>query len=184
MVQVTIDARQVQKITRVLGNIKNGVARVLAPSINRALNKGRTEIRREIRKVYVIKQKDIPIRVIGANASRLNGQIIIRQGMMDLNKFRVNPQFPQHRRYITAQVRVGGGKIIRTAFMTNLRYPGPYVRRTAARFPIKKLITIGAPIMASQPQVGPVANKAMGDTLAKELDRNFQRIMANAGGHA
>jgi len=182
MVQIQIDGRQIDKLVRVLAHIKNGVPKALSPSINRALNKGRTVVRREIRKQYIIKQKDIPIRVIGSTTSTLSGAIILQQGMINLGKFKVTggrrgrggkvqPLF--------AQVKVGGGGIIGRAFRLP---PDIYARKGPSRLPIKKLLAIGAPIMASQPTVWPAVQKAMGDTLATEIDRNMKRVLAAAGG--
>jgi hypothetical protein len=182
MVALSINAAQLAKLEKALAHIKNGVPKALSPSINRALNKGRTEIRREIRKQYLIKQKDIPIRVVGSTQSTLGGAIIIQQGMIDLAKFRITPhgfQRGRTKKPIHAQVRVGGGGTIGRAFWLP---PDVYARKGAARLPIKKLLTISAAIMASQPAVGPAANKAMGDTLDKEIDRNIKRVMASAGG--
>jgi len=186
MVAIEIDPLQLRKLDRTFGYFNKNVPKVLSMSINRALNKGRTEVRREIRKEYVIKQKDIPIAVYGATPTHLGGKIELRDTMMDLNKFKVTPRSVQRwrgRRPIHAQVRVHGGGNISYAFMTRLRYPGPYKRVGPERLPIKKLLSISAPIMASQPKVGPVANKAMGDTLAKEIDRHIKRVMSSAGGH-
>jgi hypothetical protein len=59
-------------------------------------------------------------------------------------------------------------------------YIGPFTRVGKARLPIRKRIAIGAPIMASQPNVGPAVNKAMGDTLAKAMDQQIKRVMAGA----
>ena len=180
MVTINIDPSQLKRLTKVLSHIKDGAPKVLSQSINRALNKGRTEIRREIRKEYVIKQKDIPIRVVGSTPIRLGGAIIIKDTMLDLGKFKIRPlgvQRRKNKRPIHAQVRTRGGGNIPHAFMTTLPYPGPFVRRGQERLPIKKLVTIGAPIMASQPKVGAAANKAIGDTLAKEVDRNIKRML-------
>lgn len=183
MVALTLNGAQVEKLTRAVGHIRNGVPRALAPAINRSLDKGRTEIRREIRKEYLIKQKDIPMRVVGASQARLSGAIIIQQGMLDLSKFKIKPRGVQRRKKkkpIHAQVKVGGGGFIGNAFMTSLG--GPFVRKGAARLPIKKLVTIGAPIMATQPTVGEAANKAMGDTLDKRIDHEIKRVLSSAGG--
>jgi hypothetical protein len=185
MVALTIDTRQLQKLQRALGHIKNGVPRALAPAINQALNKGRTEVKREIRKEYIIKAKDIPIRISGANRTRLGGSIIIEQGMLDLNKLRVTPMAPVRRkgRHVFAQVRTGGGGVMPGAFVIAAgSYVGPFVRRGPANLPIRKLITISAAIMASQPTVGPAVNKAMGDTLDKRIDSQIKRVLGSAGG--
>jgi hypothetical protein len=187
MVQITISSAQIAKLTRALGHIKNGVPKALSPAINRALNTGRTVIKREIRKSYVIKAKDIPIKVVGATRSTLGGAIIIQQGMLDLNKFPVRPMFPvrgKGRKPVWAQVRKGGGGTMPGAFVSAVPsgYVGPFIRKGSSRLPIQKLVTIGAPIMASQPSVGPAANKAMGDTLDKRLDHEMKRVLASAGG--
>jgi len=184
MLALTIQSPQMLKLHEALGHIAKGVPRALAPAINRALDKGRTTVKREIRKVYLIKAKDIPMRVRGANSARLSGEIRIEQGMLSLDKFKISPRGVQKRknkRPIRAQVKVSGGKIIRSAFMT--AGGGPYMRRGADRFPIKRLLTIGASIMASQPTVGPAANKAMGDTLDKRIDHEIKRVLTTSGGH-
>jgi hypothetical protein len=187
MVTITIGTGQIAKLQRALGHIKNGVPKALSPAINRALNTGRTVIKREIRKTYLIKAKDIPIQVKGSTRSTLGGEIIVRQGMLDLNKFAVRPMFPvrgKNRKPVWAQVRKGGGGTMPGAFVSAVPsgYVGPFIRKGSSRLPIQKLITIGAGIMASQPSVGPEANKAMGDALDKRLDHEMKRVLASAGG--
>jgi Prophage minor tail protein Z (GPZ) len=185
MVAITIDPRQLNKLQNALGHIKGGVPNALSGAINRTLRKGRTTIRREIRKEYVIKQKDIPIKIHSASRATLSGEIVIKDTMMLLGKFRVSPIGVQRRatkRTVHAQVKVGGGGDIPHAFMTGLAYPGPFVRKGTPRLPIRALLSISAPIMASQPTVGQAANKAMGDSMAVEIDRNIKRVLAQAGG--
>lgn len=177
-----------QKLTRALSNIQNGVPRALAPAINRALEAGRTTVRREIRKIYLIKQKDIPIKLFRANYTTLRGQLRIAQGMLDATKFNYRPRAVRRgkrQRPIFLQIKKGGGGYIARSFVASTRgFTGPFQRRsTAPRLPIRKLLAIGAPIMASQPTVGPAANKTMGDTLAKRIDHEIKRVMATAGGH-
>lgn len=184
MVAIQIDSSQLRKLTRAVEKIKNGVPRVLAPAINRALAKGRTTVKREIRKEYTIKAKDIPIAIHRATYGGLQGEIKIQQGMLGLDKFNVRPKGVQHgktKRPIFVQVKKGGGGIIQGAFY--IPQGGPYSRIGPSRFPILKLATIGAAIMASQPTVGPEVNKQMGDTLAKRIDHELQRILSSAGGH-
>jgi hypothetical protein len=77
-------------------------------------------------------------------------------------------------------VKVGGGGDLPGAFY--IPSGGPYVRTSANRFPIQKLMTIGASIMASQPSVGPAVQKAMGDALATQIDVNIKRVLASGGG--
>jgi hypothetical protein len=181
---LTIDSSQLKKLDRALGHIKNGVPRALAPAINRALSSGRTVVKKEIRKEYVIKARDIPISLHRANYTSIAGHLLIKDSMLELNKFRFNPKFAPHgkmRRPLFAQIKVGGGGTISRGFVT-AGGEGPYVRKGDARLPIKKLLAIGAPIMASQPSVGPAANKRMGDVLAQRIDHEIKRVLASAGG--
>lgn len=182
MVAITIDAKHLGKLQRALAHIKDGVPKALVPAINRSLSAGRTIVKREIRKEYLIKYGDIPMAVRGARKDRLGGEIRIEQGMLPLSKFRVRPKGIQRRKTkkpIYAQVRRGGGGVIPSAFY--IPGGGPYRRLTSTRHPIFMLKTISAAIMATQPRVGPAANKAMGDTLDKRIDHEIQRVLASGG---
>lgn len=182
---LTIDADQLKMLSRAVRGIKDGVPKVLTPAINRALSSGQTAVRREIRKIYVIKQKDIPTKVHRATRATLQGEIRIEQGMLGAEKFIYRPKVrTKYRKQLFVQVKKTGGGYIARGFVAG-RLTGPFQRRsTAARLPIRKVIAIGAPIMASQPTVGPAANKVMGDTLAKRIDHEVTRVLASAGGHS
>jgi hypothetical protein len=180
---IEIDAKQLDFVQRAVKDIENGVPRVMVPAINRALSSGQTAVRREIRKVYTIKQKDIPTKIHRATRASLMGEIRIEQGMLGAEKFVYRPMFPtKRRRQLYVQIKKGGGGFVRGGFVAN-KLRGPYQRKTTRSLPIRKIITIGAPIMASQPNVGPAANKVMGDALAKRIDHELQRVMSSAGGH-
>jgi hypothetical protein len=181
------DRKQMAKLQQAVGHIKDGVPRVLAASVNRALSTGKSVVKKEIRKMYLIKAKDIPIAVERATFARPKGAIIIRQGMLPLAKFPFTPHTVSRRtrrRPLFAKVRKGGGGIIRTGFVAAMTtgHVAPFKRVGQSRLPIKAILTVGAPIMATQPQVGPAASKAMGDTMAKRIDHEIIRVMNREGG--
>jgi hypothetical protein len=183
MMALTIDASQTLKLIRTVGFIKNGIPRVLAPAINRTLDKGKTEVKREIRKVYVIKAKDIPVAVRHASVSHLEGTLTLSDRMLRLDRFKVTGG--TRGRPLYAQVKRGHGGIISSGFRATMPngYFGPFRRKPGVgRLPIKQLLTISAPIMASQPSVGPAVNTAMGETLAKRIDHEIKRVLASAKG--
>jgi len=188
MVQITIDPKQLAKLTKAVDHIKNGVPRALTPAINRALASGKTVVKREIRKEYLIKAKDIPIALHKASYGKMRGEIVIKDGMMPLGNFKVSPKGVQKRKnkqIIKAQVkRSASGGPLPHAFNLSLgNYTGPFMRyHGVGRLPIHRLLTISAPIMASQPTVGPAVNKVMGDTLAKRIDHEIVRLLEKAGG--
>jgi Prophage minor tail protein Z (GPZ) len=179
---VTIDAKQMKHLQKALADIKGGVPKAIVPAVNRALTSGQTAVRREIRKIYTIKQKDIPTKLHRARYASLEGHIRIDQGMLGVDKFIYKPKVrTSRRRELFVQIKKGGGGFVKRGFVTN-RMGQVFQRRSAApRLPIRKLIAIGAPIMASQPTVGPAANKVMGDTLAKRIDHEMKRVLASAG---
>lgn len=181
MVAIEIHTGQMARLEGKLTRIKNGVPKVLVPAINRALASGKTVVKREIREDYTIKAKDIPATVQRASYGNLTGSITISQGMLPLEKFNVRPRGVQRRkvkRPIFAQVKKGGGGFIPHAFF--IPSGGPYSRIGPERFPIYKLSTISAAIMATQPAVGPAVNKKMGDTLDKRIDHELKRVLAGA----
>jgi len=188
MVVINIDAPQMAKMIRAVDHIENGVPRVLVPAINRTLAKGNTEVKREIRKIYTIKAKDIPTKVRKASAFSgdvVGGDVTVKDTMLDLNKFQFTPRGVtrgKRQRPVKATVRKGAGGFIRGAFIAAMPsgYLGPFRRVGPERLPVKKLLAIGAGIMASQPTVGPAVNKAMGDMLDKRIDHEVKRVLAKA----
>lgn len=185
-VAIQIDTGQMRKLHRALDHIKNGVPKALVPAINRALASGQTVVKREIRQEYLIKAKDIPTKLHRASSGKLSGEIRIDQGMLPLSSFQVKPRGVQRRKkkkILHARVKKsgGGGFIPRAFFITA---GGPYARISPARHPIFLLRTIAASIMATQPKVGEPAMKKMGDTFAKRIDHEINRVLASAGGHS
>jgi hypothetical protein len=186
MVAIQIDARELQKLQKQIAHIKGAVPRATSIAVNRALNKGRTEVKREIRKIYEIKAKDIPVQVVGASVVRPYGYVTLKQGMLDLNKFKVQPKGVQHktpRRPIKATVRRGRGGMIAHGFVAAMPsgYTGPFVRVGKSRHPIRKLLAISSAIMASQPSVAPAVEKAMTDTMALSMNQQIKRILKPKG---
>ena len=188
MVEIDIGAAELKKLQKALLGIKNGVPRVVVPAINRALYSGQTTIKREIRKSYMIKYGDIPTKVHRAvrqpATGDAGGNVTVKQGMLDLNKFPFTPKKPGTRRMMHVQVKKGAGRNIPHAFTASMPasgYLGPFLRKGKSRLPIKKLVTIGASIMASQPVVVAAVNHEMGETLDKRLDHELQRVLTRAG---
>jgi hypothetical protein len=186
MVAITIDPRELAKLERAIGHIKGAVPKAISAAINRTLDRGRTTLRREIRKQYLIKQKDIPVKVRRASVSHLGGEVRTDSGMLELAKFKITPKGVQkraHKKPIRAQVKkTSGGKLIKHGFVAQMPsgFVGPFLRKGGTRLPLKKLLTIGAPIMATQPGVGPAVNKAMGEAFARNVDSQIDRFLKAA----
>jgi hypothetical protein len=184
MVALTISGDQMIRLEKAVGQIKDGVPKALAAAINRTLNKGRTEVKRAIRQDYLIKAKDIPAKVRGVNPTRLyNGQLFIKDTMLDLNKFPFRPRTVQRRKnkkMLFVQVKTTGGKLMPHAFVAAMPsgYVGPFERRDKPSLPIDKLMAIATAIMASQPHVMTTVRKAMDETLDTAIGQQINRAMA------
>jgi len=183
MVSINIDAKQMEQMAKQVAHIKDGVPRVMAAAINRALSKGKTVVKKEIRKVYMIKARDIPIAVVRATFTRMNGHVLIQSGMLPLSDFPHTPRVRTARtsgKPIKVTVKKGQGGKLRTGFLTTFKsgHIGIYKRIGKEPLPIQELRSIGAPIMAAQPQVGPAASKAISETFAQRLDHEIKRVLA------
>jgi hypothetical protein len=184
MVEIELDPSAVQKLIKTVGFIKNGVPRVLVPAINRSLTHGRTVLKREIREDYTIKAKDIPVGIKYANPSKLSGSVSIKQGMLGLEHFKHTPKNPpKHPRMVHAEVRIGKGGNIPHGFVQRMpnAFVGIFTRVGKARLPIKRLLAIGASIMASQPHVRTKVGTEMRDTLIKRVNYQMGRLLETAG---
>jgi hypothetical protein len=183
MVEISIDASALKKLIKVVGFIRNGVPRVLVPAINRGLTHGRTVLKREITKQYTIKAKDIPTKVKPANYTNLNGYVTVKQGMLGLEKFRHTPVSPpKHPRMVRAEVRIGRGGNIPHGFVQRMpnAFVGIFTRYGKERLPIKRLLTIGAGIMASQPGVRGTVAREMRDTTVRRVHHEVDHLLAVA----
>jgi hypothetical protein len=184
MVGLTIDAKQLKRLEWVIGHIEGGVEKAVSGAINKTLSKGKTTVKREIRKIYEIKAKDIPVSLTKAHPGSQQGEIRVEDGMLALIQFKVRPRTVMRkggrRRIIQATVRRGKGGAIPHGFIGQMAsgHVGVFTRVGKTRLPIGERLSIGSPIMASQPSVGPQVNKAMGDAMEKNMDNQIERVLA------
>ena len=176
MIGIQVIATQLARLTKAIGHIKDGVPKAVRPAVWRALELGRTEIKREVRKAYVVKAGLINVRL---QMEGMNGTASVEHpGMLKLYDMKLNPKGVQTRKQkkpVFAQVKVGGGGTMPGAFVAQMQsgHVGVFIRQAGAgRNPINELHTISPPIMASQPAVGPAVNKRM--------DHELRRVLASA----
>ena len=121
-VALNIDTREMKKLHRALDHIRDGVPKAVVPAVNRALSSGQTTIKREIRKIYLIKAKDIPTKLHRARYASPVGHIRIDQGMLGVDKFRYKPRAVQRRknkRPLFVQIKRSGGGVVARSFVTS-----------------------------------------------------------------
>ena len=192
---ITVEAGDLHKTAKALAHIKGATPKALALAMNRAIKKGRTELSKETRKIYTIKQKDLYSTLTLQNASggSLGAEIRSRySGMLKLYDFKVAPRGVQRRgrRPVTATVRVGGGGTMAGGFVARMPtgHLGVFIRSSGSRMPskpwkesINELHTISAPIMVSQPEVEGPTQEAIQAEFSKRLDHEIKRVLKGAG---
>lgn len=133
-------------------------------SLNRAAVSTRTLMVRSVAADLGIKQKDVPIAVRNASASRLEAQVIASGKRIPLIKFSAR----QTKRGVTARLKGGAGKYP-NAFIATMPtgHQGVYQRRPGARrLPIYELFGPSIPFVFDK-------YKKQG------LDRGFEQLVKN-----
>jgi len=123
------------------------------------------------------------VRTRYANPLNLGGAVWIKQGMLGLEKFKHTPKNPpKHPRMVHAEVRIGKGGNIPHGFVQRMpnAFVGIFTRVGKARLPIKRLLAIGASIMASQPHVRNKVISEMRSTFVRRMDYHMERLLKAA----
>jgi Prophage minor tail protein Z (GPZ) len=185
MMAMVIDSKSLAKAQKTLGRISKGAPKALSLAMNRTVRAGRTEVSKQTRAVYSIKQKDLysTLSVNFASAGSMRAEIRSKHsGMLPLFDFKVSPKRINSGRMLTASVRVGGGGSLGRAFIGQMKsgHVGVFARRGSKRLPIVEDRTISAPIMISQAHVAEPAMERMQEVFSKRLDHEIGRLLAAA----
>jgi hypothetical protein len=187
---LTISGASIQKAYKALANIKDGAPRALSRGINDALKRGATIVKREIRKAYLIKYRDVPIETRLSDPGSLAGSLEVRHaGMLKLYDFKVSPRGVQKRAKkspITGKVRVDGGGVISHGFIARMSsgHVGAFVRDSTKKMPskpwkdqIKELHTINAAIMVGGERVAPLVEEGVQEHFEKRIDHHIKFLL-------
>ena len=166
MFDFKIDIHELKNFEKILVKLHGGVAKAPEKAIGPTLDVAKVAVTNHIQKTYMIASNDIPDKI---ERWPFGDAVVIEPGMLGLEKFTGGT---------TAIVKKGGGGVIPGAFV---RGGVIYHRTTRKRYPIRRLMTIGAPIMATQPGVGDAANKEIGTELDARMNRELSAAMEAAG---
>jgi hypothetical protein len=185
MIGMVIDSKSLAKAHKTLSRIQGGAPKALSAAMNRTVRAGRTEVSKQTRAAYTIKQKDLysTLSVNFASAGNMRAEIRSRfSGMLPLFDFKVTPRRINSGRVLTASVKVGGGGSLGRAFIGQMKsgHVGVFARRGPSRLAIVEARTISAPIMISQAHVVEPAIERMQEVFSKRLDHEMGRLLANA----
>ncbi|MDQ0352483.1 hypothetical protein J2R98_002327 [Alkalibacillus filiformis] len=179
---IRIDQRHLDGLNRSLDDVNKQGPTVLQRSINRAITRMNTQVKRAPRDEYHIKATDIAanIRPIKASRSNLAGRIKADDVSVPLEKFKISPRTvnPRRKSPIKAAVRKGGSpKPIPGAFMADINGPKVFERTSKARLPIRRLYGPSVHTMLANTDVREPIEETGLDIFNREFDRQIIRIL-------
>lgn len=177
---IEINAKVIKDVERRLGQYKSKAPIVLYLALNRAASNLNTNLKRETRKRYVIKQKDIKLAVTKASRFKLSAVVKSEGERIPLDKFKVSPNVPRHKnppKSLKVQVKKDGIKELFHAFVVNINGNKVFERRDKAHLPIDKLFGPAIPQMIRNKETVEYAEKEAIKTYEKRLDHEIKRVL-------
>lgn len=199
MVEISVDTNKLQRVAVELIDFgKKEVPRATVAALNRAAASAATETKREAKKGYEIKEKDLmrkdkkglpPIRVQKASASRMSAGVLVVGRPKGLFNFKVKkPKGKQ--KYVKVKIKKGGGfkQLPPNAFILHIAdrkgnaIGNVYARTTKHRYPLARLATLSVPQMVSKPEALANIQKKAQETLERRIDHEIDRRLSKVKG--
>jgi len=182
---IEISSQQVDRVSRLLGNIPGGIQKAMYGTINRALNTVRAKSATEIARVYRISATDAKsagtMKTSLASSTNLTGSIIFAGNVIPLIEFSVS--YGQSGYVSAAVMRKSAWTPIKHAYVANLKYgTGVFERETKLRESSKQLYGPSMAHMMEHEDVLTKVEEAAQDTINKRIEQEISRILNGYGG--
>lgn len=191
---IEIESKDIEKAQKKLAGIKFGIEKALSATINHALGKIKTGIKKTVRAEYYIKNKDVEktLKVKKASKSLLTGTIVSTSTRTAISKFAVT----KGRKGIKVAIsKKEGRKLLQgkpnlygrpfTAIVRN-KHLGVFQRKTANgirlekgkwKSPMKELYTISIPEMLGNKNIQEYVKEEAAKLIPERLDHEIERIL-------
>lgn len=177
---IEINTKTIRDIERRLGKYKSKAPIVLYRALNRAASNLNTNLKKETRKRYVIKSRDIKLDISKASSNKLLATVKSQGERIPLDKFKVSPKVPRPQkppRSLKVQVKKDGMKELMHAFVANIQGNKVFQRKGKARLPIEKLFGPAVPQMANNKETVRHVEKEAISTYEKRINHEIKRVM-------
>lgn len=177
---IEITTKTIKDVERRLGKYKSKAPIVLYRALNRAASNLNTNLKRETRKRYVIKSRDIKLDISKASRYKLRAEVKSEGERIPLEKFKVSPKVPRPKkppRSLKVQVKKDGMKELMHAFITNIQGNKVFQRKGKSRLPIEKLFGPAVPQMARNKETVRYIEKEAVSTYEKRLQHEIKRVL-------
>ena len=181
MIEITTE--QTERISLLLGGIKNGMRDAIYNVLNRAVGTVISQTSKYVRQTYAIKHGDLNqnqnVKVSRASRSKLEATIMYAGTLIPLIKFHVDPKNPK-RKTVTASTLVNGGaKQLSKAYVADLGVygVGVFERETFKRDSSKQLFGPSPKHMIETSDVLLKVEAAAMETIDKRVEHEISRIL-------
>ena len=168
----------IQKARQALAHIPDGAEKAIANAANRAIQSARTAGNRSMRKIYVgLRAGDINgrIRIKRAAPGNLTAKMTAKGRTIKLLNFKNRIS----KKGVFAQVKVGGGGVIKQSFYGTVNSGlGIFVRISKKRYPIKMTHGPSMPQMLGNPKVADDINTRGAEVFETRLAHEVERMLS------
>jgi len=191
MVDISIDERQVKRISNILYGIPNGTNRALNNALNRGITTVRSETSKGITRVYDIKpavvKSDGNIKLRKSTPSSLVGEITFSGFKIPLYKFGVTPKNPGTGKVVAARQKKSSLMTpFADAFIAKMKsgHVGIFERKRDSRFPVEEIMGSSVAQMAGDTVVYDEVEKKAQETIDKRVEQEITRLLNGYGGYS
>ncbi|MFG6179679.1 phage tail protein, partial [Halomonas sp. THAF12] len=143
-------------------------------------------VKKEVRKEYEIKSKDVgeTLQVTKANRSSLGAEVRSQGELIPLDRFKVSPKTvnPKRKSPIKVAVKKDGLKKVMGAFVLDINGKKVFERTGESRLPIRRLFGPSVPQMINNEAVHEEIHAQGQETFENRLDHEINRILNRGRG--
>ena len=190
-VEIEVDTKALKRVAVEFAEVsQKDIPKAIVAALNRAATSTVTATKREAKKGYEIKEKDLmrkdkkgrpPIRALKASISHMQAGVLVIGRPKGLFNFKVK-ESKGKKKYIVVKVKKGSGykKLPRKAFVLNLPTKeggvasNVFMRKTKRRYPLVRLATVSVPQMVSTPVALANIQKHAQETLEKRTAHEIE----------
>lgn len=188
--QIEIQRETMERASRILSEVPDGVERAAVAAINRGLSKIKTTAFQGIKEVYTVQPKALnsatKTKVKKADKEELAGYVEFSGVKIPLYKFQVTPKKPATGRTVKAQIKRDGGSVYESAFVAAMNqstgHTGVFRRTEEKRFPIKEYMGLSAAQMAKQEEISEKVQRGAQELANARMEHEIERILNQYGG--
>ncbi len=182
-VVVDVTAESLDRATRLLAGISDGVYKVVGSSLKRAADSGKTVAKRAVTKEYSISQSEFLVRTRNINhfVRESSGEITVSFGyagcVIPLTKF--NTRINGSGQVVTQVKRSSAAEVLEHSFQAQMgEHRGIYERIGVSRFPVEERYGPATPqMMYSNDEItGEISEKVV-ETFDKRIDQDILALL-------